>query len=225
MATENDHAEKRKKRPRKLPKILKDHEIDVLFDVIPNRSFTAQRNRAAFLMMVYGGLRVQEVCSLRPEDFYWAETSKDSTVFVKGKGENERTIGIPRLASEDLKKWMKKRPESEWFFCTHKGNQIHRNYFYAALKRYAKRALKKIPEAAQIQYHGLKIIHPHMLRHTIATKMIRETGNPWIVRRFLGHVDVRTTMIYEHLDSSDVMDAMDRVADGEEMRRKNRKGK
>jgi site-specific recombinase XerD len=35
-----------------------------------------------------------------------------------------------------------------------------------------------------------------MLRHTFATSWIRNGGNVEILRRILGHTDIRTTMIY-----------------------------
>lgn len=40
---------------------------------------------------------------------------------------------------------------------------------------------------------------PHVLRHTFATDLLRQTKNIRLVHKALGHSDVSTTMIYKHV--------------------------
>jgi len=39
-------------------------------------------------------------------------------------------------------------------------------------------------------------VHPHSLRHTYGTKIMRETGDIFLVSRVLGHADISTTAKY-----------------------------
>jgi len=208
---------KKKKRKSRLPKILTKLEIDLLFETIPVRSFTAIRNRAAFDLMLYGGMRVSEVCDLKTNSFYWADPQKElegkdnSTILILGKGDKERKIGIPKNIRADLSKWLEKKPkEAEFFVCTHDGNRLTRNYLYAALKRYTAKALLKVAVADTDKYSGLKYLHPHTFRHTIATQM-QESGVPVpVIMEFLGHSSISTTMIYTHVSASAVIAAQNK---------------
>jgi len=44
-----------------------------------------------------------------------------------------------------------------------------------------------------------KDVHPHTLRHSFATDLLRSTGNIRLVQKALGHVSIATTMIYTHI--------------------------
>lgn len=208
---------KKKKKPRKLPRILSDREIELLYSVIPKKSFTGVRNRSAINLMLYGGMRVSEVCDLKISNFYWADPQKEldgrdnSTILILGKGDKERKIGIPKNIRADLGLWQELRPkEAEYFLCTHAGKRLTRNYLYAAIKRYVARALFKAPEIERESLNGLKNLHPHILRHTIATKM-QLSGVPLtVIKEFLGHSSISTTMIYQHVSSSDVISAQNK---------------
>ncbi len=49
----------------------------------------------------------------------------------------------------------------------------------------------------------------HDLRHTFATRMLRQTNNLKLVSRLLGHKDIASTMKYAHVMVSDMRDALD----------------
>jgi site-specific recombinase XerD len=67
-----------------------------------------------------------------------------------------------------------------------------------SVKRYAKKA-----EIAEIDR-----VSPHTLRHTFATRLLRETGNIRKVQKALGHSDLSTTMLYTHVVDSELEEAM-----------------
>ena len=52
----------------------------------------------------------------------------------------------------------------------------------------------------------------HDLRHDIASRLLRETGNLKLVQRALNHADIKTTVRYAHVRDDEVADAMERVA-------------
>ncbi|WP_158522198.1 tyrosine-type recombinase/integrase [Thioclava sediminum] len=51
--------------------------------------------------------------------------------------------------------------------------------------------------------------HFHDLRHTFATRMLRETKNIKMVSRLLGHSEITTTSRYAHVLDEDLADAID----------------
>jgi len=55
-----------------------------------------------------------------------------------------------------------------------------------------------------------RAIHPHVLRHTFATKLL-SVSNLRIVQQVLGHVNLQTTQIYTHPSNDDVSAAMNKL--------------
>ena len=58
-----------------------------------------------------------------------------------------------------------------------------------------------------------KKVTPHTLRHTFATDLYKDTKDIRRVQKALGHADISTTMIYNHLVDEDlerVMKAQDK---------------
>ena len=55
---------------------------------------------------------------------------------------------------------------------------------------------------------GHKDVHPHMLRHTFATELYRQTKDIRLVQKALGHADLSTTMIYTHIVDDDLEAAL-----------------
>jgi integrase len=53
----------------------------------------------------------------------------------------------------------------------------------------------------------------HDLRHDLATKLLRETGNLKLVQRALNHQDIKTTTRYAHVLDHEVAEALERVTD------------
>jgi site-specific recombinase XerD len=46
---------------------------------------------------------------------------------------------------------------------------------------------------------GIARLHPHLLRHTAATRMLANGADLHTVQRLLRHSDIRTTLRYLHL--------------------------
>jgi integrase len=56
---------------------------------------------------------------------------------------------------------------------------------------------------------GIEDFRFHDLRHTFATRLLRQTGNLKLVSRLLGHTSVETTTRYAHVLDADLAQAMD----------------
>ena len=60
---------------------------------------------------------------------------------------------------------------------------------------------------------GVTGLRFHDLRHTTATRLLRETGNLKLVQQALNHRDIKTTTRYAHVQNDEVAEALQRVAE------------
>lgn len=74
------------------------------------------------------------------------------------------------------------------------------------------------PEGAKSQWRRLKKrsgvadFRFHDIRHDVATKLLRETGNMRLVQKALNHSNIATTARYAHVLDDEVADAMENLA-------------
>ena len=64
--------------------------------------------------------------------------------------------------------------------------------------------LRKVAGVTDFRYHDI--------RHDVATKALRETGNLRLVSRMLNHRDIRSTLRYAHVLDEEVADGFERLA-------------
>lgn len=180
---------------KKLPVILEISEAKRLIK-IPNKRYpTGVRNLAIMKVMLNMGLRVSEICNLKPGN---VSLLNRKLRVVSGKFKQDRDLIIPEGIVDILKEWKNRKPKNtEYFFTTLKGGRVSERYLCDMVKRYGRRA--KIN----------KIISPHTLRHTFSTEFYRQTKDIETLRLLLGHSYTATTSIYITLANIDVEKAMD----------------
>jgi site-specific recombinase XerD len=133
-------------------------------------------------------MRVGEVSSLDIKDF-----SVDEGIFrVKGKGGRDRLAFIVdketiQIQREHLKARLRIDTENAALFLNPSGQRLSTQAIgnvIAGLRR-----------DARIERH----ITPHMLRHTVATLLLRNGADIRVVQEFLGHASIATTQRYTHV--------------------------
>jgi site-specific recombinase XerD len=186
----------RVERPRRLPTVLNEDEQEALLQQPnPNRR-TGLRSLCLLRLMLNTGLRAAEVLNLKVNDIDW----QSGNVMVReGKGKKDRTLWIGEADLKLLKKWLKyqaKLPGSAFLFTTRDGQRIMDRYLRCMVKRLAKQA-------------GIdKDVHPHMLRHTFATDLLRKTKNLRLAQKALGHAQITSTQIYTHIVDDELEEAL-----------------
>jgi integrase/recombinase XerD len=119
----------------------------------------------------------------------------------QGKGAKDRTLWIGDEDLATLQSWRERQARDvagspAHVFTTLEGSPVSRRYVEAMVERYGVKA-------------GIgKHVHPHMLRHSFATDMYRQTKDLLTTSKALGHARVATTEIYTHLVDEDVEAAM-----------------
>ena len=178
---------------RKIPDTLNDIERTQLLKQPNIKAPTGLRDAAILRLMINAGFRSGEVLSLQTTDIDWIS---GKILIKEGKGKKDRVVWINEADLEFLRKWKEIKPNSPLLFSTLKGNKINDRYLRAMVKRRALRA-------------GInKNVYPHLLRHSFATDLLRETKNIRLVQKALGHAHLSTTMIYTHIYDDELADAM-----------------
>jgi integrase/recombinase XerC len=168
----------------RLPRILRDAELTILLDEPPVRGSSvpeAMRARDdSVLEMLYGsGLRVSEVCTLRPIDL----DLDRGRVTVWGKGAKQRTVPLSAPAVEALRRYVAlPRPDGPVLFTNRRGQPL------------TPRDVRRI-----LDRRSASPTHPHALRHTFATHLLDGGADLRAVQELLGHADLGTTQIYTHV--------------------------
>lgn len=182
-------------RPKRLPKVLTSEEQRALVAQPNPRYVSGLRNRCIVRVGLEAGLRAGELAALKPEHL---DMRTCRLVVREGKGAKDRVLWVTDDLRDLIGRWLERRPPSLWLFPTRDGGQINTRYLRTMIKHYAVKA--GIAEAERVT--------PHVLRHTFATDLLRETKNIRLVQKALGHSDVSTTMIYTHVFDEELEEAL-----------------
>ncbi len=163
------------------------------------------RDLALVLVLGDAGLRCEELAGLERRDFLPARAgAKLRALHVRhGKGDRQRRVKLTARASRAIVRWDRIRAEAFGaapgdapLFITlgrrrrdgsyvRPGGRCGQPVLADLLARLGARA--ELPD---------ELRHPHALRHTCATELLRAGANVADVRVFLGHASVKTTSIY-----------------------------
>lgn len=152
------------------------------------RAYRALRNLALVDLLFATGMRVGEVSSLNLDDFAIA----DSVFRVKGKGGRDRLAFVVdeqtlRIQREHIELRHHLTSESPALFLNACGARLSTQGIANIISQFRK--------DAGIERH----ITPHMLRHTVATLLLRNGVDIRVVQEFLGHASIATTQRYTHI--------------------------
>ncbi len=170
------------RKERRLPRVLDWNQVE---QAIVGE--TRPRERAILSLLAYGGLRRGEVVGLRVGDF----SPSASTLHVRGKGNKDRVVVLPRIGGQALAKYVASRataPPDAALFVTAAGRPIS----YRAVTRAVRWAARRL---------GVHV-HPHMFRHSYATELLERGADIRDIRDLLGHESVATTEIYTHVSAA-----------------------
>ncbi len=147
--------------------------------------------------LLYGcGLRVGELVGLDVRaggaTAGWVDAA-DATAHVFGKGSKRRSVPVGGPALMALRAWLEVRGQladagEPALFVSNRGTRLTPSQVRSRLKNQA--------IAAGLPTH----VHPHMLRHSFASHLLRSSGDLRAVQELLGHAHISTTQVYTQLD-------------------------
>ena len=172
----------------RLPSCLSVDEVFSVLQALKKEEGQAKKETALFFLLYGGGLRVSEACHLQSKNIDWPSR----IIKIKGKGDKERLVCLPKKAIEKIKYLKENQP----YLFGHK----------PLSERKAYDIIKSMGQKAGL----LKPLHPHALRHSFATHILLGGGNLRILQELLGHKNLATTQKYTHLDLAHLSKTLER---------------
>lgn len=175
--------------------VLNEEEVERFLFHMEKES---QRKRVMGYMLLYTGLRVSELVNVKLEDI----DNLTGTLRVNGKGGKIREVPLRSDVKEVIQQYIKgERTEgvfsnSRYLLISQRAEQLHRDTVRKWLDEVGK----------HLQFH----IHPHMLRHTFCTRLLKNGVELATVAKLAGHSSVNTTMKhYINISSVEKKNAVD----------------
>ncbi len=186
----------------KTPRSLTDEEVEHLLITALGKSF---RDHTLILFALNTGLRNTEVIGLNVEDVWFGDAVVRYLDVPARIAKGHKTRSIP--LNGDIQQVLDAYILDERASGRITGGDSPLFRAKISNKRLGPRDFQQI-----VRRHGIAAlnhpVHPHMLRHTFATKLAKRV-NLKIVQEFLGHYSLQTTQIYLHPSSSDKVDAVE----------------
>lgn len=179
------------KKQKKLPTYIHQDELDIILN-LPTNDILELRNSLIIHLLYSTGLRLSELTNLKTTDY----NSTKPIFKVTGKGNKERIVIFSSKAKSLLDDYLKYRADLQNdFLLLNKNNTKLTN-----------RGVQLILTNISQKYLGHSKLHPHMLRHTFATKLLNKGMDIRTLQELLGHDSLTATQIYTHIAKSELLD-------------------
>ena len=180
-----------RRRDANLPRFLEPPEVEALLRCQLPGSPCARRDHAALLLMARLGLRAGEVVQLTLDDLNW----EAGEILIRGKSAHDHRLPLPPDAGRALADYLRReRPRCSSRYVFLRALAPHRRLAGpAAVSWIVRRALACA--GIQSEHKGA-----HLLRHSLATRMLRGGASLAQIGRVLRHQQPRTTELYAKVD-------------------------
>lgn len=160
--------------------VLTEDQVNALLSAPDHRTREGRRDRAFLHILGLGGLRIAEACNLKVTDI--EKVGEEMFLTFTGKKGKTRTVALPSRAVSAVERHLTGH-KSPFVFPGYSGPLTSRAGYNIVL-RHARDA--GLPDW----------VHPHSLRHTYGTRLMRATGDLFLVSRVMGHSSTQTTAQY-----------------------------
>lgn len=178
-----------------IPHVINKQEVANLIKAALNTPNCSKQNKArsgAIISLLYAsGIRVSELCGLDRRDM------QDGHFTLRGKGCKVRTAFYDQRTAEYLNQYLQLRTDANpaLFVDGVDAQRLTAGTVQALFRRLSKRAGLKTP------------IHPHVLRHSFASDLLRNGCHIYPLSRLMGHSNIATTSVYLHLFDGELAEA------------------
>ncbi len=175
-----------------LPRYLTPEAVERVIDSCDASSAVGMRDRAIILLLARLGLRAGDIVRMRLEDIEW----KEAWVHVSGKSRRQTRLPLTQEVGDVIVLYLQKgrlQSGSETLFlrsrAPFRGFRSH-----AAVSVIVAAAMRR----AQIKRSGRGAAH--LLRHSVASAMLRQGASLQEISALLRHQSIETTQIYAKID-------------------------
>tara|TARA_R110002124_G_scaffold267777_2_gene435124 strand:+ start:1699 stop:2919 length:1221 start_codon:yes stop_codon:yes gene_type:complete len=178
----------------RLPRYLSPDEVEVVVASVRANPRRGARDYAMLLLMARLGLRAPEIIAIQLDDIDW----RAGELLVRGKGHLHDRLPIPADVGEAITRYLQEERTStttRTLFVTHRApNRPFKDS--QVINAILKEAFAVTGVKPPTPYVG-----SHVLRHSLATNMVRAGASLEEIGDLLRHRSRATTMIYAKLDT------------------------
>jgi integrase/recombinase XerD len=174
----------------RLPQYLPPDDVERIIATSDLQEGTALRNRAMLLLLARLGLRGHEVVEVRLGDIDWPQ----ARLRVCGKGGRETRLPLPQDVGDAILRYLKaERPtaSTDRVFITSQAPLVPISA--SGLRDMVGRAIKRA--GVRSPAHGT-----HILRHSLASRLLRQGASLDTIGAVLRHRSIDTTALYAKVD-------------------------
>lgn len=195
--------------PKHLPKHLTQEQIKTLLLTADcQKTVSGQRNKVMLCLLYACGVRVSELIVIKISDVNF----EDRCLMVSGKGGKDRIVPLPEEIIQLLQSYLhhihtrllgvgKQYFNTEFLFPALYGGKI---------SHITRQSFWKIVKDIATQSGLMHAVSPHVLRHSLATHMLKRGANLRVLQTLLGHEKISTVQIYTHLETSHLREMYDK---------------
>lgn len=155
--------------------------------------------RVIALLMLDCGLRVSEVVTLRVRNFnFLHSTVAVESLKKRSPAQRLRTIPLSQRLLDALADYLERsrfRSDAD-------------AYMFPAGRGSSKAHLDRRQVWKRMKKYSDGLVHPHMLRHTFATRVVNSGNDLRVAQKLLGHTSQATTEIYTHVEEFQLRQAI-----------------
>ncbi|WOV84734.1 tyrosine-type recombinase/integrase [Sporosarcina jeotgali] len=179
---------------------LSEEQVEQLLFFVENRNKVSARNKLIVYLMLYTGVRVSELVSIKLTDIDFLT----SHLQVIGKGGKRREIGLKPEVLRLVREYIKEERsasvfyQSDYLLVSQRAEKMHRD----AVRNW----LAKISNELGFW------LHPHIFRHTFCTRLLKKGVDLTTVSKLAGHSTVNmTAKFYIQTTREEKMNAINRL--------------
>lgn len=167
--------------------VISIKEFNIIKETIKCNTFYQKRDWLIFTLLFTTGIRAHEINQIYKDNII------DRKIRIVGKGKHSRTIYLCQYLIQLLENW-----KYDQLNISSNGTILS----YKQINHLINKFIKK---------HFSMDLHPHDLRRSFATNLIRQDINIKIISELLGHTNINTTSKYIHLTDNEISDVIESV--------------
>jgi site-specific recombinase XerD len=197
------------KQARRLPHTMSLEDITNLIAAADGERPADLRDRALLELMYASGLRVSEAAGL---DVNHVDLEQ-MAVLVHGKGNKERMVVMGEPARAAVERYLK-HGRGKFVAGAKGGTRTPALFLNRSAGRMSQRRIQILVRTYALKAGIDARVHPHLLRHTVATHLLDGGAELRVVQELMGHSSPNTTQIYLHVTEERSRKAVDSSLDG-----------
>ncbi len=173
-----------------LPRYLGAQDVERIISSCDSSTPVGKRDRAILLLLARLGLRAGDIVQLCLDDIDW----KEASVRVCGKGRRETRLPLTQEIGDAVVGYLKARPQTEVDALFLRSRAPYRAPTSSGVSAIVAQAMRRAGIARPNRGAA------HVLRHSVATAMLRQGASLQEIATVLRHRSIETTQIYAKVD-------------------------